>query len=131
MYYSLPLFSFNVALWRFLGFIEFKRIEKVIFLIAIPLIVNIGQFLNIVQNYQDMNVIAIGLFMTTILFNALVRILFVMKNQWKFIQLLETIENWYNEIEVLDRCMPLKDEEHLEVTFIIFRWAMMQGLGIF
>ncbi|XP_061400255.1 odorant receptor Or2-like [Musca vetustissima] len=100
MYYNHPLFSFNIKMWKLLGFIEFERIDRAIVILIFPCFINTCQFMNIAYNLHDMSVIAIGLFMTAILFNALVRILTVMKNQSKFIEFFEMIENWYHEIEM-------------------------------
>ncbi|XP_058976376.1 odorant receptor Or2-like [Musca domestica] len=100
MYYNHPLFSFNVKMWKYLGFIEFKRINQALLILIIPCLINLCQVMNIAYNWNDMSVIAIGLFMTAILFNALVRITTVMRNQSKFIEFFEMIEKWYREIEM-------------------------------
>ncbi|XP_073813067.1 odorant receptor 43a [Musca autumnalis] len=100
MYYTHPLFSFNIKMWKYLGFIDYERIDRPVIILIIPCFINLCQFMNIAYNWNDMSVIAIGLFMTAILFNALVRILTVRKNQCKFIEFFEMIENWYHEIEM-------------------------------
>ncbi|XP_075169839.1 odorant receptor 10-like [Haematobia irritans] len=102
MYYTLPLFSFNLALWKYLGFIEYARIERIVIILIIPCFMNVWQYLNLFKNWRDTSVLAIGVFMTAILTNSLVRILSVIKHQTEFINFFRSIEEWHNEIEMDD-----------------------------
>lgn len=100
MYYDLPLFSFNVKIWKYLGFIEFENYNRTLPVIIIILLTIFFQVTNFYFIWNDLSVLIMSLFMTIIISNSLVRILVVMKNQDKFQKFMKEIEVWYKEIEV-------------------------------
>ena len=107
MYYNLPLFSFNVRIWRYLGFIEFENYRRTAPIIVVIILTILFEVMDFYFIWNDLSVLIMSLFMTAIITNSLVRILVVMKNQDKFQIFMDEIAQWYREVEVsvlMSRC---------------------------
>ena len=100
MYYNLPLFSFNVRIWKYLGFIEFENYWRTAPIIVVIIFTILFEVMDFYFIWNDMGVLIMSLFMNAITTNSLVRILVVMKNQDKFKSFMKEITDWYTEVEV-------------------------------
>ncbi|XP_023304701.2 odorant receptor Or2-like [Lucilia cuprina] len=100
MYYNLPLFYCNVKIWRYIGFIEYENVYRIIPIMIIVLLTIICEFLHCFVVRQDLGFLILSLFMVAILLNSFIRIVIVMKNHKKFIKFMKVIESWYKEAEL-------------------------------
>ncbi|XP_037819130.1 odorant receptor Or2-like [Lucilia sericata] len=100
MYYNLPLFHCNAKIWKYIGFIEYENVYRIIPIMIIVLLTIICQFLHCFVVRQDLSVLIMSLFLVTILLNSFIRIVIVMKNHEKFIKFMKVIETWYKEAEL-------------------------------
>lgn len=100
LYYNLPLFHCNVKIWKKIGFIEFENLKLTAPMIMVVILTVTFQVNNFLYIWNDISVLIMGLFMTAIITNSLVRIVVVMKNQHKFIKFMQEIYYWYREVEV-------------------------------
>ncbi|KAL9921929.1 odorant receptor 10-like [Glossina fuscipes fuscipes] len=98
MYYRLPLFGVNVKGWLYFGYIG-KRNQGIKCLLLLNAILTLVAGILLYIKTDDITNVIRDMFKTAILFNSLVRILFVIRNQEDFVKFMEGIESWYQEFK--------------------------------
>lgn len=99
MYYRLPLFSVNVKGWLYFGYIG-KRNQGIKSLLIVNALLTLAAEILLYIKTEDVSNVIRDIFKTAILFNSLVRILYVMRREEDFIQFMKGIESWYQEFKV-------------------------------
>uniref|UniRef100_A0A1B0AAS5 Odorant receptor n=1 Tax=Glossina pallidipes TaxID=7398 RepID=A0A1B0AAS5_GLOPL len=98
MYYRLPLFSVNVKGWLYFGYIG-KRNQGIRSLLIVNALLTLAAEILLYIKTEDVSNVIRDIFKTAILFNSLVRILYVMRREEDFIQFMKGIESWYQEFK--------------------------------
>ncbi|XP_065368489.1 odorant receptor 43a-like [Calliphora vicina] len=128
MYYDLALFHCNAKIWKYIGFIEYENMYRTSPIMIIVAITIIGQFTNAVYVLHDLTVLIMSLFMTAIIANSFVRIVSVMKNQYKFVKFMKDIESWYKEAEMTNDTVALSILKKLpNRTVAISKFSLVFG----
>uniref|UniRef100_A0A1B0GFY1 Odorant receptor n=1 Tax=Glossina morsitans morsitans TaxID=37546 RepID=A0A1B0GFY1_GLOMM len=109
MYYRLPLFSVNVKGWLYFGYIG-KRNQGIKSLLIVNALLTLAAEILLYIKTEDVSNVIRDIFKTAILFNSLVRILYVMRREEDFIQFMKGIESWYQEFK--------DDNDHMALAIL-------------